>query len=181
MLLLLSSRTSVLWNSVNILFCQKWVVVSRTSCLISYCAISVAGNAKLFTFLTKHFILKAWEIRGVFTRNFTLKLHDMFSFSYSISSGTSKYLLNRRLAGPESLSAWHGAAKNFRVFTGNRNRMSRLSSTLRRHYTAYAVNLIIRETFCASAKLEGRVGRWFYQFGPTHKLRFTAVPFRALS
>jgi hypothetical protein len=61
MLLLFSSRASVLWKSVNILFCQKWVVVSRTSCLIICCAISLLGNANLSMFVIKHYTLKAWE------------------------------------------------------------------------------------------------------------------------
>lgn len=174
-------REYLSWKSVNILFYQKWVVVSRTSWLINYCVISLAGNAKLFMFITNHYTLKAWEIRGLFTSNFTMKLHEVFSFPYSISSGTSKYLLNRSLLGPESLSTWSAAGKKFRVFTRNRALTSRLTSALRRHYTVYAVNLIIRKTFCARSKLEGRVGRCFYQVGPTHKLRFTVLLLRALS
>ena len=86
-------------------------------------------------FVSEHYTLKAWEILDIFTRNFTVKLHDVFSFYYLVSGGTSKYLLNKRLAGPESLSAWSGAGKKFRVFTGNQTRMSRLSSALLRHYT----------------------------------------------
>jgi hypothetical protein len=66
---------------------------------------SLAGNAKLSIFVTKHYTLKAWEIRGIFTGSFAMKLRNVFSFPYPISGGSSKYLLNRRLAGPESLSA----------------------------------------------------------------------------